>query len=574
MYFFPPGSSHDSHPQRISISFRGLPAGAIALALFTLVFLSQGLVAAQPIATWSGGEVSTEEYDRWLSYRKLEDSAETRQAELERMLSVEVLANAARQREVQNSKRYQLLDREFQDAVLARIVRRDIAAAIEVTEAEIDALVERYPEAFQKPERRLIRHIFKFKSEGATGLETDRIRQEMEGLRERVLAGEDFRRLARAESESQTRFRNGAIGLVTPGDLPEPIEEIAWSLGEGEVSQVLEASNGFTLLFCDRIPPPKLHDDEEVREMFRSNLRKQKADRAWTELMAALRGRTPAELDPSVVHRPDGVIARYPLGELTTADLEVFGTSTARSTVDLQALGKAALERRIDALIEQRLLAEHARNLGLNKSAEFEEAVYWRRREALAIDEIGHRIRLKMVPPSDDELRAYFAANEYTFRKRAKFEISVISLRYTRGDDQARRATDREAKELLAQLRSDPDLFAEIARTRSEHQTAPAGGYVGWLPKPELAAFSLRLGRALAELAQPGITTEIDDDGIYWIGRLHDSRPERPSQFNEVRWQIEQVVGTTRARQLQDEVSETVRISLALKFVPYSPDHL
>ena len=68
-------------------------------------------------------------------------------------------------------------------------------------------------------------------------------------IKARVEAGETFQSLARQFSDSETRLRDGLVGRVSEGDLPARLEEIAFDLDTGQVSQPIPVRGGAVLLF-------------------------------------------------------------------------------------------------------------------------------------------------------------------------------------------------------------------------------------------------------------------------------------------------------------------------------------
>ena len=73
-------------------------------------------------------------------------------------------------------------------------------------------------------------------------------RAEAEGIRQRALSGEDFAALARAHSDAPTSRHGGLVGWVVAGQFFQAYEAAALSLSPGEVSELVETSDGFAVL--------------------------------------------------------------------------------------------------------------------------------------------------------------------------------------------------------------------------------------------------------------------------------------------------------------------------------------
>jgi peptidyl-prolyl cis-trans isomerase SurA len=74
-------------------------------------------------------------------------------------------------------------------------------------------------------------------------------RQRLEGIRERILKGEDFGTLAYLYSEDPgSARRNGELGFMERGMLVKEFAAVAFSIGPGEVSEVFETEFGFHIV--------------------------------------------------------------------------------------------------------------------------------------------------------------------------------------------------------------------------------------------------------------------------------------------------------------------------------------
>lgn len=109
-------------------------------------------------------------------------------------------------------------------------------------------------------------------------------------------------------------------------------------------------------------------------------------------------------------------------------------------------------------------------------------------------------IRIAPVEPSDDRLRQAYAENPDRFRAPDLWEAAHILIAAPPQDRAATRAAKTAAEDLAAELATNPDRFAELARQLSACSSAKAGGLLGQVgPGETLPEFEAAL-RAL----QPG----------------------------------------------------------------------
>ena len=124
------------------------------------------------------------------------------------------------------------LNYKRREAAIRQFYVSKVKNAIRVSESELR-------NAFAKMSRRLqVKHLF-----FSSGQEARRVYKELE-------AGADFDSLARRifpEYDPQTG-RPANLGLVNWGELEEPLEQAAWALSPGRVSQPVQSRFGFHLL--------------------------------------------------------------------------------------------------------------------------------------------------------------------------------------------------------------------------------------------------------------------------------------------------------------------------------------
>lgn len=90
----------------------------------------------------------------------------------------------------------------------------------------------------------------------------------IDDLRERVLAGESFSRLAREYSSDEVSApRGGDLGWVHRDELSDNIDAVIWTLPVNEVSEVIETSFGLHIvLITDRVIAGAERYERELHE--------------------------------------------------------------------------------------------------------------------------------------------------------------------------------------------------------------------------------------------------------------------------------------------------------------------
>ena len=112
----------------------------------------------------------------------------------------------------------------------------------------------------------------------------------MQPILERALAGEDFAALAREFSEDAgTRSEGGDTGFFPRGAMVKPFEEVAFSLDEGEISDLVNTVYGVHIIKLEERQAPRLLPLDEIRDQLRDYVREEKMEAAVRDKVDALR---------------------------------------------------------------------------------------------------------------------------------------------------------------------------------------------------------------------------------------------------------------------------------------------
>jgi peptidyl-prolyl cis-trans isomerase D len=144
----------------------------------------------------------------------------------------------------------------------------------------------------------------------------------------------------------------------------------------------------------------------------------------------------------------------------------------------------------------------------------------------------------KQIAVSEEDLRTYYAENEKRYTSAEERRASHILVKVDKDAPKAERDKARaKAEMLLAEVRKNPQAFAEIAKKNSDDEgSAPKGGDLdffgrGAMVKPfEDAAFGLKTGET------SGI---VETDFGFHIIQLTGARGGEKKTFDSVRAQIE-----------------------------------
>lgn len=165
----------------------------------------------------------------------------------------------------------------------------------------------------------------------------------------------------------------------------------------------------------------------------------------------------------------------------------------------------------------------------------------------------------KTIDVTDTELRQYYESNKQTYARNAEERAARHILINASESMPAseREAAKQKAEELLAQVRANPDQFAEIARKHSQDTgSASQGGDLGFfgrgamVPPFEEAAFKLNKGE---------ISDVVQSDFGYHIIQLTDLKAADIPAFDDVQERVAQDVKNSLARNRFIEAADSMR---------------
>lgn len=170
---------------------------------------------------------------------------------------------------------------------------QELSRQVVVSESEVAQYYADHKDQFVRPERVRIRQIF---LPVEPGQDPAVVRARLEQIREELNAGADFAELAKAHSKGPTAADGGLVGWVNRGDLVPPLDEAAFSLPPGEVSEVVStpepAPGGFHLIRVEERQQAGQATLDEVRSEIEPELRQQAARERYRRWVDELRKRS------------------------------------------------------------------------------------------------------------------------------------------------------------------------------------------------------------------------------------------------------------------------------------------
>jgi peptidyl-prolyl cis-trans isomerase C len=187
-------------------------------------------------------------------------------------------------------KNHDDLKRELSDQMRFNQLLEEESQCDPVSEADALKYYEERPELFRTEEMLAASHLLKM---AKTDEEFEKALENVNVLRERLLKGEDFTEMVRAESDD--KGNDGNLGTFGKGRMVPEFEKAAYALEAGELSEPVRTQFGWHLIQLHEKIPAKVTPFEEIKEKVIEYLTERKKDKVFEEFLDGLKAQATIE---------------------------------------------------------------------------------------------------------------------------------------------------------------------------------------------------------------------------------------------------------------------------------------
>lgn len=179
------------------------------------------------------------------------------------------------------------LDLEKDRYLMERFIQKSVMSTVK--EVDLDAMArEEYianREEYRIPERVKAKHIL-INING----DEDEARKELETIRSRVIAGEEFTPLAVEYSDDPSAKVNGGdLGYFEKGKMAQQFEEVAFSIQPGEISDIFMTKFGYHFLVVDDKKEEGYIPFEDAKDSIKTKIEKKIKQNAHQALIREIK---------------------------------------------------------------------------------------------------------------------------------------------------------------------------------------------------------------------------------------------------------------------------------------------
>lgn len=515
------------------------------------------------VARFDGGEITVDDVDaKILGLPAAERPApgadlDAWYGDLIRQLVVDrELLESARREGLHDSDAFRLRRMAIERQLAVQSCLADYGAGLEsVTSEELEAAYEERQNELLAPERRSAFHIYLRRAAGESAAA---LRARMNDIRDRALRGESFQRLAQSESDSETRHRQGAIGWIVRGQLPETFEEVVFSLEEGVPSQPIVDSGGVHLFQVDDILPKRQLSPNEVAGRLRTQLEAEKIAVALDEVAAMNPSPTASIVDRETLERLVKEGAEQAT-VLATDDyelsLEAFRRRLGRVLGDELAAGDGGTGRIsndiawqfINRLHRHEAAYEYCSAEGLvAQEAVARQVAAWQDRAL--IDRMRRQLLRERVLADTDELALYYESNIGQFTPPVQWQLERLRVPFH---------SAQEGETLMARLEAAA-VANEVGLEDLQQEFGGTLEPLGWLTLAQMRAINAKLPRRVAPLGEGALVAPSRVNDLVEIYRTTGRLQPDPQPLEAAK----DAVASAYLRQYTSEVYEEVEAEI------------
>ena len=159
---------------------------------------------------------------------------------------------------------------------IKELIEKQIVPQIVISDEESKVYYDTHPDAFKQPEQIKASHILIKVDSNADASQKAKAREQIEEIRQKIKAGDDFAELAKEFSQGPSSARGGDLGYFRRGQMVKPFEDAAFALEPDAVSDIVETPFGYHLIKLHDRKPERIISYPEVKDKLNQYMKQEK----------------------------------------------------------------------------------------------------------------------------------------------------------------------------------------------------------------------------------------------------------------------------------------------------------
>ena len=188
----------------------------------------------------------------------------------------------------------QQLERQM---LIEQVQRQEVGSKLTITEAEAHIYYEQHPEGFTDPASITLREIQidvpttkGAGGESAANVAADEAAKKKIGdARTRLMAGEDFGKVAGETSESASKANGGLIGPFSRDDMSPQMQQLLDKMKPGDITPAIRTPRGYQILKLEVLKPQTVQPFDKVRDLIADKVAQERTRNEMRKFLTRLR---------------------------------------------------------------------------------------------------------------------------------------------------------------------------------------------------------------------------------------------------------------------------------------------
>src|SRR6266545_1091986 len=181
--------------------------------------------------------------------------------------------------------------------MVGQVQRDEVGSKLSITEEEARQYYTIHKEEFAQPASVTLREILIEVPASTQGgqasisvAKQDEAERQADALRTRLLAGEDFAKVAAEASSSPSKANGGLIGPINLAEVSVSLQELIGKMKPGEITKPIRTNRGVQILKLETIKPASTQPFEAVRDLVADKVHDARQQAEVRKFLARMRG--------------------------------------------------------------------------------------------------------------------------------------------------------------------------------------------------------------------------------------------------------------------------------------------
>jgi len=181
--------------------------------------------------------------------------------------------------------------------MVSQVQRDEVGSKLSITEEEARQYYLTHREEFAEPASVSLREILvdvPATTKGGQAVMSvateDEAKRKIDAARARLMAGEDFGKVAADVSASASKANGGLIGPINLSEVSPDLQRMIEKMKPGEITPVIRATRGFQILKLETLKPAAIQPFESVRDLVADKVHDARQQAEVRKFLARVRG--------------------------------------------------------------------------------------------------------------------------------------------------------------------------------------------------------------------------------------------------------------------------------------------